>query len=376
MTDVSDLKQRGALGVQSNVETDNEVSPQQAIDASDRRAWAKAKTFDDFAVICCGPTNLKLLSDPGSFSLTQRSCRIGPVAVAELIVGSDISIERGHLCNSYRVLVPQSGHAVSVYRDLAVTAGLGTAAVLAPEGQTAAHWAAGTRLTAVRFDRCIVDDALSDALGQQIASQIDFVPVMPLSSAVTQSWVSMLVLFTKQLFSPDNLINQPLVGTPFVESLVRGFLLAANHPHRDALTGDAKYIAPQAIRTAIEIIEEEAHLPLTLSSIAARSHVSVRSLQQGFQRHLDTSPMAYLREVRLRKAHQTLLESNPSTVTVASVAYRWGFTNLGRFASAHATRYGEAPSATLRTAFRPRAINTRTAASVASASTGAEQVRI
>lgn len=207
-------------------------------------------------------------------------------------------------------------------------------------------------------------------------SQIDFVPVMPLSSAVTQSWVSMLVLFTKQLFSPDNLINQPLVGTPFVESLVRGFLLAANHPHRDALTGDAKYIAPQAIRTAIEIIEEEAHLPLTLSSIAARSHVSVRSLQQGFQRHLDTSPMAYLREVRLRKAHQTLLESNPSTVTVASVAYRWGFTNLGRFASAHATRYGEAPSATLRTAFRPRAINTRTAASVASASTGAEQVRI
>lgn len=86
--------------------------------------------------------------------------------------------------------------------------------------------------------------------------------------------------------------------------------------------------------------------------------------------------MAYLREVRLRKAHQTLLESNPSTVTVASVAYRWGFTNLGRFASAHATRYGEAPSATLRTAFRPRAINTRTAASVASASTGAEQVRI
>jgi transcriptional regulator GlxA family with amidase domain len=91
---------------------------------------------------------------------------------------------------------------------------------------------------------------------------------------------------------------------------------------------------------------------LTLSSIAARSHASVRSLQQGFQRHLETSPTAYLREVRLRRAHQTLLESNPSTVTVASVAYRWGFTNLGRFARAHAKRYGEAPSVTLRTAFR------------------------
>jgi transcriptional regulator GlxA family with amidase domain len=58
--------------------------------------------------------------------------------------------------------------------------------------------------------------------------------------------------------------------------------------------------------------------------------------------------MAYLREVRLRRAHQALLESDPSTATVASVAYRWGFTNLGRFAAAHAARYREPPVKTLR----------------------------
>jgi AraC-like DNA-binding protein len=43
-----------------------------------------------------------------------------------------------------------------------------------------------------------------------------------------------------------------------------------------------------------------------------------------------------------------LLDSDPSSLTVASVAYRWGFTNPGRFAAAHAQRYGESPSATLR----------------------------
>jgi transcriptional regulator GlxA family with amidase domain len=58
--------------------------------------------------------------------------------------------------------------------------------------------------------------------------------------------------------------------------------------------------------------------------------------------------MAYLRKVRLRRAHQTLLESDPSTTTVASVAYHWGFSNLGRFAAAHAARYREAPVETLR----------------------------
>src|SRR5262249_45129147 len=92
-----------------------------------------------------------------------------------------------------------------------------------------------------------------------------------------------------------------------------------------------------------EIIEAEPYLPLTVPSLARRSHTSAHALQEGFRRHRDTSPMAYLREVRLCRAHQTLLESDPSTVTVASVASQWGFTNPGRFAAVHAARYGETP---------------------------------
>ena len=109
--------------------------------------------------------------------------------------------------------------------------------------------------------------------------------------------------------------------------------MAADHSHRDALSENGPRIAPRAIRMAIDLIEAEAHLPLTLSSIAARCRVSVRSLQQGFKSHLGTSPMSYLRDVRMRRAHQALLDSDPSAVTVASVAHDWGFTNLGRFAA-------------------------------------------
>jgi transcriptional regulator GlxA family with amidase domain len=64
--------------------------------------------------------------------------------------------------------------------------------------------------------------------------------------------------------------------------------------------------------------------------------------------------MTYLREVRLRRAHETLRRSDPSVVTVASVAYDWAFTNLGRFAAAYAERYGELPSDTLRRSVVPR----------------------
>ena len=138
-----------------------------------------------------------------------------------------------------------------------------------------------------------------------------------------------------------------MVGLPFVDSLVRGLLLAAD-PYRSVVTGDTQVVSPRAIRAAVEIIEEEAHLPLTVSSIAGRCHVSVRSLQQDFWRYVEMSPMAFLRGVRLRRAHQSLLESDPSTTSVASVAYKWGFTNLGRFAAAHTACYDEPPAATLR----------------------------
>ena len=273
---------------------------------------------------------------------------MGPVTLSELIVGSDMSMDCGELCNTYRVIVLQSGRTECVHRGSSVSAGPGTAAVYAPEGTGAARWEAGSKMICFKIDRCAVDDALSDALGRQVTSQIDFTPVMPTTAAATRSWINMLLLFKEQLFRPNSLLNQPLVGLPFADSLVCGFLLAADHSHRNALTRDEPRAAPRTIRIAVEIIEEEAHLPLTVASIAARSHVSVRSLQQGFRRHIGTSPMAYLREVRLRQAHQSLLESDPSTTSVASVAYHWGFTNLGRFAAAHTARYDEPSAATLR----------------------------
>ncbi|MCV7409402.1 hypothetical protein AWC05_10195 [Mycobacterium florentinum] len=317
-------------------------------DASNAHIWKPAITFDDFARVCCGRVHMHLLDDPDSFCMSHRVGRLGAATVSEIALGSDMSVDAGEVCGAYRIVVLRTGHTEGFYRGLSFAGGPGAATVYPPQGRATGKWAAGTRCISFKLERSAVDDALSDALGWQVMSQPDFSPIMSTDSAPTRTWINMLALFKEQVFRPDSVLNQPLVGLPFVDSLVRGFLLAADHPHREALAKDVRLFAPRAIRSAIEIIEEEAHLPLTLTSIATRTHISVRTLQQGFQRHLDTSPMAYLREVRLRRAHQALLRSDPSQVTVASVAYRWGFTNLGRFAAAHSARYRETPTETLR----------------------------
>jgi AraC-like DNA-binding protein len=54
--------------------------------------------------------------------------------------------------------------------------------------------------------------------------------------------------------------------------------------------------------------------------------------------------MGYLRRVRLVRAHDEL--HRDGTVGVAEVAFRWGFTHLGRFAAEYAKKYGDLPSHT------------------------------
>jgi AraC-like DNA-binding protein len=102
------------------------------------------------------------------------------------------------------------------------------------------------------------------------------------------------------------------------------------------------------IRTAVEYLHAHAHEPLTVSDVARAADLSVRGLQEAFQRTLDRSPMQYLREVRLRRAHEDLAAAHLGQVGVADVAARWGFTHMGRFSGEYLRRFGEYPKQTLR----------------------------
>jgi transcriptional regulator GlxA family with amidase domain len=85
-----------------------------------------------------------------------------------------------------------------------------------------------------------------------------------------------------------------------------------------------------------------------VADLAGITGVSVRSLQEGFRRHLGCTPMAYLQQVRLERARESLRDADPTRVTVASIAHRWGFAHLGRFAAVYRARFGECPSESLR----------------------------
>lgn len=281
-------------------------------------------------------------------SLTQRAGALGPLTVLDLAFDVDTWIRCAEERPYYQVNVLAVGRMELLHRGSSVSSSPGLANVCLPEGALAVpRWGAGSRMVALRVNRNVLEDALSEALGRQIATQIEFKPSLVTTKGLARTWMHMFTVLAQEIFRPDSALSQPLVASPFVHSLMYALLFAADHPYRELLGSQAKFVAPQAIRPAVEIMEAEPHLPLTVACLAGRCHMSSRSLQQGFVRHMGMSPMTYLRQVRLRRAHQELLASDPSVETVASIAKRWGYTNPGRFAAAHAARYGETPAVTL-----------------------------
>ncbi|MFD0684548.1 helix-turn-helix transcriptional regulator [Actinomadura fibrosa] len=105
---------------------------------------------------------------------------------------------------------------------------------------------------------------------------------------------------------------------------------------------------PAALRRAIAFIETHPDTDVALPDIASAAGVTPRAVQLAFRRHCDTTPMGYLRQVRLEQAHRQLSDAVPGDgTTVTAVAARWGFYQPSRFAALYRRRYGRLPSQTL-----------------------------
>jgi transcriptional regulator GlxA family with amidase domain len=98
---------------------------------------------------------------------------------------------------------------------------------------------------------------------------------------------------------------------------------------------------------AIDAIHSFPDRPYTVSALADLAGLSVRSLRQEFHLRVGMTPMAYLRQIRLARAHADLMAGDPALTSVATVARRWGFPRPGVFAACYLARYHTTPGRTL-----------------------------
>ncbi|MGC0318468.1 helix-turn-helix domain-containing protein [Kitasatospora acidiphila] len=171
----------------------------------------------------------------------------------------------------------------------------------------------------------------------------------PASQALAEHWRATRVYVNSLLDHPDLGTAAPLLVANTAHLLAATVL--AVFPNTVTAAPDTPVdhtdASPGTVRRAAAFINDHAHRDITLADIAAGAYVTPRALQYAFRNHLDTTPLAYLRDVRLRRAHRDLIDADPALETVTRIAARWGFLHPTRFADHYERLYRCPPSTTL-----------------------------
>jgi AraC-like DNA-binding protein len=271
------------------------------------------------------------------------------VTVGDLRFGADVAVRLGEL-GAYHVDVALSGAlAWRQGRGTVRIADPGRAAVFQPIGDTVLErWRGGCRLLAVKIDRPELELHLERLLGTPVRGPLTLGPELDTDRGPGRSWARLVALVADELSDAGGLVHRPPMAERLRETIVTGMLLAADHRYRDELDRPGARASPRTVKRAVDAIRARPEYPFTAAQLAGLSGVSVRALQTAFRRHVGMPPMAYLRHVRLDRAHAWLTAADPARATVTDVAYGCGFAHLGRFAAAYRAKYGTSPSHTLR----------------------------
>ena len=274
---------------------------------------------------------------------------IGGLSLNRLRYGADVTIEPACLDDFLLVQMPLAGSAHIQCGTRTIVSDPSCASVVTPSLPLHMRWQGQCDQLIVRIERPALEAACGNLLGHALPRPLEFELGMDLRHGQGQAWRNLVLFLAGSQFT-DNAAQHPLLAAQVEQLLVSSLLLGQPHNYSSALQHSASTPAPGYMQRAQAYITEHCDQPITVGDIARHAAVSVRSLYAGFQQHHGTSPMAYLRLVRLQRVRETLIQARDtgSRASVTQIAMAWGFGHLGHFTAAYRQQFNELPSQTLR----------------------------
>jgi len=288
-----------------------------------------------------------VLPDPGAKTVHME---VAMCKLPNLTLGS-LEISSSMVCSSRYPLIAVC---LPVGGQIRITSNCGTArvadgsaVVVSPGNPVVVEYLTDDcRMETLLFEQSAVEAELAGMLGAPVTKPLRFDLGFNLSAALPFSRA--LTLLHNELTDPAGLAAVPAMSRQLGRLIMAGVLVSQTHNYTEELTRPRAVPGSKPIRNALEFIESQPGEIETVADIAAAVGLSVRALDDGFQRYVGTPPMTYLRQVRMAHAHEELVAADPELTTASAVARKCGFGHYGRFAAEYARRFGRKPSETLR----------------------------
>jgi AraC-like DNA-binding protein len=283
----------------------------------------------------------------GGVLVTHSRTAVGPFAIDEVFVAGDVEAAPDPL-NKVTVVWPASGHLTSSCDGTSIEAEGGDVALVSQPHLPHRARSHNLRVTSVLLDPAVVAGVATGLPSSQAPLPICFSSFAPIDAAAARSWKD-TINYVRHSVLADDVIATPLV-VGHASRLLAAVALSTfpNTAARGPSPHDRTDHHPVLLRRAMEFMDANVASDIVLGDIAEAVHVTPRAVQYMFRRHLETTPLQYLRRLRLHYAHQDLLVGNRQSDTVTDISARWGFAHTGRFAVLYRQTYGQSPHTTLR----------------------------
>ncbi|WFU05999.1 AraC family transcriptional regulator (plasmid) [Rhizobium sp. CB3171] len=305
--------------------------------------------------------------DADADEMTEHYARtLSPATVEPLRRGSLISVEDRHYavgrfsvwngkCHSgMRVTLPSGPDAYALYLPSS-----GVMAIDSGRKQLVSEPAAGLLGDMSRFDQLVLHEdrshigiafeksamirQLSELLDAPVDGDIDFANTVDLATVKG----SRITTLGNLIWNCLDVEDEHQSSSTFVERLLQAMMITlletVPNNYSARLAKQTSPAIPKRLKRAIEYMHANVSSPMSIADIAEAAGTSVRALQAAFQQFKDTTPLNYLRIIRLEGVRKAL--TDPATsLSVAEVARSWGFSHMGRFAALYQHSFGEMPS--------------------------------
>ncbi|MDF2115753.1 AraC family transcriptional regulator [Roseiarcaceae bacterium H3SJ34-1] len=220
----------------------------------------------------------------------------------------------------------------------------GAAVIVSATGEICRRWTGPCTDLHIVVDRLAVDQCI--ATSDEASSLLETAKLTIFEFERHPVLAKYLDMMMSDLTAAAPSLSDPLIVNDFERLLLRLLLQPIRETYNNLPVGQRSAIAPHYVRSAEKYIRERFREAVTLESIVASSGVSARTLQYGFRNFRGTTPMNFLREVRLSAARHSFLQG--PRCSIAEICFGVGYRNNALFSREYRKIFGESPRETTR----------------------------
>lgn len=258
--------------------------------------------------------------------------------------GADLSVDAGQPPDCYMAKLVLSGRLTARRGSRRLEAGPGDAILTGPCQYLDLRFSPGTDLLVLKTPRALLDGEDEATPTSRAGAGRRFVDEAIATQGPLSSFRRALSFLRDELDAESSLLDSALARSDYEEFLVN--LLSYAWPRARGWQ-DPAGSEPLAVRRAIDYLNARRFEEVRMDAVIAAAGIGSSALHHAFIKHTGSTPMRFLRGLRLSAARDCLQDPLDER-SVTQIALDCGFGHLGRFSGQYREAFGELPGETRR----------------------------